>query len=102
MLEKVCPKCGATILPEAPRGFCSLCLFRTGLGEFADGNGESDVAAPIPTDFGDYELQGEIGRGAQGVVYRARQKRLNRPVAITIIALGHWPSTTHVNRFRPE
>ena len=98
---RVCPECGARIFADAPRGFCSVCLFKTGLGGFVEENGETPPVR-IPMHFGDYELQGEIGRGGQGVVYRARQKSLNRTVALKIIVLGHWATLRHLKRFRLE
>src|SRR6266513_4176049 len=102
--SRVCAECGATVFADAPQGVCSVCLFRTGLASRDNEDDEAfePTSARMVKDFGDYELVEEIGRGGQGVVYRARQKSLNRIVALKVIGLAHWATEAHVKRFRLE
>ena len=107
---RICDNCADKIFDDAPKGLCPACLIDTAIDLLRSEDGEeleqsqlsNENGAQNLRDLGDYELLEEIGRGAQGVVYRARQKSLNRLVALKIIGLGHWATKAHVKRFRLE
>src|SRR5438046_5708140 len=112
---RICRKCGAEIFADAPEELCTACVLETGLAllpEALDGEGNfapaphtkvaAHAAKKMLGDLGDYKLLEEIGRGGQGVVFRARQKSLNRTVAVKVIGLGQWAREAHLKRFRRE
>jgi serine/threonine-protein kinase len=86
-----------------------------GVREYLDAVAAVDqVAAPLralavgyrPVEFpqllGDYALLEEIGCGGTAIVYRARQKGLNRIVAVKVLRRGRSGSLHDVERMRFE
>lgn len=61
-----------------------------------------EVERELPGEFGGYQFLSEIGRGGMGVVYKARQKDLDRIVAVKMILSNHLASDEQVRRFQAE
>ena len=104
--DSSCPNCGRVLDRGSGEVVCRRCLLEVALNAVATESNEEDSWLDAlqdnraPADR--YEILAEIARGGMGVVYRARDRGLNRAVALKMILPHQLQSRAAIQRFRGE
>lgn len=102
-----CPRCAAEIPEGTPDGLCPRCVLASAasLGEpvpLSSGRWALPTLDEVRDAFPDYELSERLGSGGMGVVFKARQRKLDRWVALKVLPRESAADPTFVERFHRE
>ena len=107
--DRICPVCGQPLASDAPQGLCPECLMKSGFETRMGNDPSADKSGSAPPSvarlaglFPQLEIIGLAGQGGMGAVYRARQARLNRFVALKILLPAKQDDPQFVERFERE